>query len=65
MKQAADKSHHTLHKFVRKYEVTEQLIAVSFTFAESFLLMSKEVKCIVEFALILSEISSIPSSCFK
>ena len=24
MKQAADKSHHTLHKFVRKYEVREQ-----------------------------------------
>ena len=37
MKQAADKSHHTLHKFVRKYEVTEQLIAVSFILCEEFL----------------------------
>lgn len=30
MKQAADKSHHTLHKFVRKYEVTEQVVAGEF-----------------------------------
>ena len=28
MKQAADKSHHTLHKFVRKYEVTDKLNGV-------------------------------------
>lgn len=37
MKQAADKSHHTLHKFVRKYEVTEKPIATSFNLCEEFL----------------------------
>lgn len=37
MKQAADKSHHTLHKFVRKYEVTEQLNAASLNLREEFL----------------------------
>ena len=37
MKQAADKSHHTLHKFVRKYEVTVLLNAASLNLREEFL----------------------------
>ena len=59
MKQAADKSHHTLHKFMHKYEVTVLLNAASLNLCEEFL--AWEFKCIVEFVLLLSEISS----CFK
>ena len=57
MKQAADKSHHTLHKFVRRYEVLKQ-DNVSTIFAYSKILSLCEI-----FAILNSYLCYLVSKC--
>ena len=57
MKQAADKSHHTLHKFVRRYEVLKQ-VNVSTIFAYSNILYLCEI-----FAILNTYLCNLVSNC--